>query len=118
MKTLITVLLAIAICACCMRGCSGEDGIVDSKATARLSTEINLLQKEKPIKNEVSVVVWCKTIYGFYRPDPTTGHQIVIIDKGDRQNIKTLRHEWEHARQREAGRPYDEREAYAAEDAK
>jgi len=85
--------------------------LADQQATARMNPEIIKLRIAKPI-NRVEVVVLDKQLYGWW---DYVARRIYIVDRGDGQNIKTLRHEWEHARQWDSGETYSERKAYDAE---
>jgi hypothetical protein len=110
MRYIILVLaLAVASVVC------AEDGIGDAKQLAKLRTEIERLQKKYPLKFEVDVIVLSKEVYGWFNGRGTRENAIVIVDRGTGQNKRTLRHEWCHAKQKSDGRPFDEREAYAAE---
>jgi hypothetical protein len=85
--------------------------IADDRATEKVTPEIVKLQASKPIKS-VEVIVLDKALYGWW---DAINRRIYIVNRGTGQNIKTLRHEWEHARQWDAGEPYSERKAYDAE---
>lgn len=85
--------------------------LADKQATARVAPEIVRLMIVKPIRG-VEVVVLDLQLYGWW---DQIARRIYIVNRGALQNIKTLRHEWEHARQWDAREPYDERKAYGAE---
>ena len=122
MRTLILISFVVLLSAC-QPGARYKDAqttlqvagtsstLADNQATARVEPEIIRLRVTKPIRG-VEVVVLDRQLYGWW---DQIARRIYIIDRGDGQNIKTLRHEWEHARQWDAGEPYSERKAYDAE---
>jgi hypothetical protein len=122
MRTLIIVAMLLSLSACSpgarykdtqitlqIAGTSSQ--LADMQATAKVEPEIVRLKIVKPIR-KVEVVVLDSKLYGWW---DHVARRIYIVNRGYPQNVKTLRHEWEHARQLEAGEPYDERKAYNAE---
>lgn len=108
------VLCLVVFCASSALAEQSFDGISDRKAEDQLAPEIKRLSEKYPLKAEVRVTVISKTIYGWWQV-ANLENRILIVDRGKDQNIKTLRHEWEHARQFYAREQYSEEKAYAAE---
>jgi hypothetical protein len=97
--------LVLALCSGCEIRQSEEDIMAD---------EYVRLNREVPLKHNVSMILMPRGTVGFYDDAPIS--RIVIINRGIYENLRTLRHEWEHARQKDSGEPYNEDKAYAAED--
>ena len=117
MRTLLILLLSLSACGRVKNTVDEQlfpglqSPLADVKATEKLSSEIVRLESSKPVK-PLTVIVINEDIFGWW---DAMNRRIYILNKGDRWNVKTLRHEWEHARQWEAGEPYDEQKAYNAE---
>lgn len=104
----------LLLCASSLFAEQSFDGVADRKAEEQLAPEIKRLSEKVPLKVAVRVTVISKQLYGWWQV-ANLEPRIYIVNRGKDQNIKTLRHEWEHARQFCAGEPYSEEKAYAAE---
>jgi hypothetical protein len=72
--------------------------IADTKATSKLIPEIERLNKLKPLGRRVEIAVLRRDLAGFLLlRDLNVMDRIFIIDRGHTENVKTLRHEWDHA---------------------
>jgi hypothetical protein len=105
------LLLALVLSCAALLGGEGE-----RNALMELAPEVASLAKKIPLKRPITIKMFNpNNVYGWYQDEKTNERQIVIVDHGKDQNIRTLRHEWEHARQNDAGEPYSEPKAEAAE---
>jgi hypothetical protein len=90
--------------------------LADVDATAKLAPDIIKLKSINPLKRPVAVVVIAANVHGWLQDESDgAARRIIIIDNGHGDNRRTLAHEWEHQRQRDAGEVEDEAKARAAE---
>ncbi len=111
------LLRAIAVLALSFACLAQEQPASEKAATESLAKECERLTAKYPLKFKLIVTVITKDAYGFYTPaSALETRRIYIVDKGEKENIRTLRHEWRHAVQEQEGRKFDDEEARKAED--
>lgn len=104
MLALAGMLLLATLAVCCAEEVLPERvGIEDMRATARLGKEVQKLRKEMPLPWEVQIVVVHRDCQAWADIEPR--RQIIILDAGEVENRKRLRHEWTHFHQHAQKRP-------------
>jgi hypothetical protein len=96
LNLIIVALLSTAACSCLA---FENNAIGDSKATDKMVQAALELVKADPLPFSFEVIVLHKYLYGWTSIEHDGIRRILIVNKGDRENLRTLKHEIMHLRQ-------------------